>query len=99
MKKYLTLVLSNSPQLHRLKRDRQAVWRSQNTVRHWVKNGLTATDDKRPMLISVGLWRPFLQIRREKQTDMQIGNSTVSDVILRNRAHEGMANIYPSPGS
>lgn len=37
-----------------------------NTVRHWVKNGLTATDDKRPMLILGRVLAAFLQIRRVK---------------------------------
>lgn len=34
-----------------------------NTVRHWMKNGLTATDDKRPMLILGRVLAAFLQTR------------------------------------
>jgi hypothetical protein len=37
-----------------------------NTVRHWVKNGLTTTDDKRPMLILGHVLVAFLKARRMK---------------------------------
>lgn len=37
-----------------------------NTVRHWVKNGLTTTDDKRPMLILGHVLVAFLKARRVK---------------------------------
>jgi hypothetical protein len=37
-----------------------------NTVRHWVKEGLTAIDDKRPMLILGPVLAAFLQARRAK---------------------------------
>ena len=41
-----------------------------NTVRHWIKNGLTSIDSKRPMLILGSDLVEFLQIRRtrNKQT-------------------------------
>ena len=37
-----------------------------NTVRHWVKDGLATTDDKRPMLILGHVLVAFLQARRVK---------------------------------
>ena len=37
-----------------------------NTVRHWVKEGLATTDDKRPMLILGHVLVEFLQARRAK---------------------------------
>ena len=37
-----------------------------NTVRHWVKDGLVAIDDKRPMLILGHVLVEFLQTRRMK---------------------------------
>jgi hypothetical protein len=37
-----------------------------NTVRNWVKNGLSTINDKRPMLILGHVLREFLQLRREK---------------------------------
>jgi Helix-turn-helix domain len=37
-----------------------------HTVRHWVKDGLTAIDDKRPMLILGQVLAAFLQARRAK---------------------------------
>jgi hypothetical protein len=37
-----------------------------NTVRHWVKDGLTSIDDKRPMLILGHVLVAFLQARRVK---------------------------------
>jgi len=37
-----------------------------NTVRHWVKEGLAAIDDKRPMLILGSVLAAFLQARRIK---------------------------------
>jgi len=37
-----------------------------NTVRNWVKEGLTTIDDKRPMLILGHVLVEFLQIRRTK---------------------------------
>lgn len=37
-----------------------------NTVRHWVKEGLAAIDDKRPMLILGHVLAAFLQARRVK---------------------------------
>jgi hypothetical protein len=37
-----------------------------NTVRHWVKAGLTSIDDKRPMLILGHVLVAFLQARRVK---------------------------------
>jgi hypothetical protein len=37
-----------------------------NTVRHWVKDGLTCIDDKRPMLILGHVLVAFLQARRLK---------------------------------
>jgi hypothetical protein len=37
-----------------------------NTVRHWVKEGLAAIDDKRPMLILGSVLAAFLQARRTK---------------------------------
>lgn len=37
-----------------------------NTVRHWVKDGLATTDDKRPMLILGHVLVAFLKTRREK---------------------------------
>jgi len=37
-----------------------------NTVRHWVKDGLAAIDDKRPMLILGSVLAAFLQARRIK---------------------------------
>lgn len=37
-----------------------------NTVRHWVKDGLTSIDDKRPMLILGHVLVAFLQVRRVK---------------------------------
>jgi len=37
-----------------------------NTVRHWVKDGLAAIDDKRPMLILDHVLAAFLQARRMK---------------------------------
>ena len=41
-----------------------------NTVRHWIKDGLTSIDDKRPMLILGHVLAVFLQVRRirNKQT-------------------------------
>ena len=37
-----------------------------NTVRHWIKDGLTTTDDKRPMLILGHVIVAFLKARRVK---------------------------------
>jgi hypothetical protein len=37
-----------------------------NTVRHWVKNGLSTIDDKRPMLILGHVLVDFLKARRTK---------------------------------
>ena len=37
-----------------------------NTVREWVKQGLPATDDRRPMLILGCELRNFLQLKRTK---------------------------------
>lgn len=37
-----------------------------NTVRRWVKEGLTTTDDKHPMLILGHVLSSFLQVRRTK---------------------------------
>ena len=37
-----------------------------NTVRRWIKEGLTTTDDKRPMLILGHVLVAFLQARRAK---------------------------------
>jgi hypothetical protein len=37
-----------------------------NSVRHWVKDGLAAIDDKRPMLILGSVLAAFLQARRIK---------------------------------
>ena len=37
-----------------------------NTVRHWIKDGLTTTDDKRPMLILGHVLVEFLKARRVK---------------------------------
>jgi hypothetical protein len=37
-----------------------------NTVRHWVKDGLATTDDKRPMLILGHVLVAFLEARRAK---------------------------------
>lgn len=37
-----------------------------NTVRHWVKDGLTTVDDKRPMLILGSVLVDFLKARRIK---------------------------------
>jgi len=38
-----------------------------NTVRHWVKEGLSTTDDKRPMLVLGHVLVAFLQARRAKK--------------------------------
>ena len=37
-----------------------------NTVREWVKNGLSTCDDKRPMLILGSILKSFLQAKRKK---------------------------------
>jgi uncharacterized protein YjcR len=37
-----------------------------NTVRHWVKEGLATSDDKRPILILGHVLAAFLQARRTK---------------------------------
>ena len=37
-----------------------------NTVRHWIKEGLATTDDKRPMLVHGQDLKAFLKARRER---------------------------------
>ena len=39
-----------------------------NTVRHWIKEGLETTNDKRPMLILGHVLAAFLQARRVKKS-------------------------------
>ena len=54
-----------------------------NTVRRWVKDGLTSIDDKRPMLILGHVLAAFLQARRaKKQAGVQAGGTLLRPLPL-----------------
>ena len=56
-----------------------------NTVRHWVKDGLTTTDDKRPMLILGHVLVAFLKAPASKTNRLASrGNFIASAVAPRN---------------
>jgi len=72
-----------------------------NTVRNWIKDGLSTIDDKRPMLILGHDLAQFIKQSRAKKLSRVVnrGNSIVSGAASRNFPLGKWRNIHLSPKS
>ena len=67
-----------------------------NTVRQWIKSGLPALDDKRPILILGEELISFLQARRARRSSLAcLGRCTASDAVPRDSPQASMADCRP----